>query len=144
MLPRRSTILTLVFDSEYGPRDGGARSLLRWRRRLLYRAGTAEVDLEVRRSKTAGYLRMLGQVTTGQSFPTQVRVDADGPSGRRTSASDDVGQFLFDVLVAGDHRVMVALPHELIIVPLVPVRPCFPFDHADLVAALGLIVPPLR
>src|SRR5215216_1653561 len=63
---RHRTIATLVADRERRPHARGARSLARWRRRLLYQAGTIEVDLEISPSKIAGRLRLLGQVTTGE------------------------------------------------------------------------------
>ncbi len=82
MRPHPPTIATLVYDSECGPRRRPARSLVRWRRRLVYRAGTVEIDLEIGPSRADGYLRVLGQVMTGESSLAQARVTTDGLTGR--------------------------------------------------------------
>jgi len=111
---------------------------------LLYQAGTIELDLEISRSKIAGRLRLLGQVTTGEPSLTQVGVTVEGPSGHLQSETDDLGQFMFERLLAGDHRLTIALAYESIDIPRVPLRPRFPLDHADLVTALGLTIPPSR
>lgn len=142
MRPRPPTIATLMYDSECGPRSVGARSLVRWRRRLIYGVGGIEVDLEIGPSRGAGYLRLLGQVTTGAPGSVVVWVSTDGPTGRVQVEADEVGQFTFDRLLAADYRVTVILSHRVIALPWVPVRPRFPFDHADLATALGLTVPP--
>ena len=55
--------------------------------------------------------------------------------------ADDLGQFAFDGLLAGDHRLALELPHQLVVTPWVPIRPRFPFDHPDLATALGLTIP---
>jgi hypothetical protein len=111
---------------------------------LLYQAGTIEVDLEISPSKIAGRLRLLGQVTTGEPSLTQVWVTAEGPSGHLKSETDDLGQFMFDRLLAGDHQLTIDLAHEVIIIPGVPLRPRFPLDYADLGTALGLTIQPPR
>ena len=92
----------------------------------------------------AGYLRMLGQVTTGEPVSAQIRLTPEGPTGHVHGATDDVGQLRFDPLLAGDYRVTVHLSHRAIVLPWVPVRPRFPLDHADLVTALGLTAPSPR
>src|SRR5215207_6720968 len=87
-LARRRAAAILVHDSEDGPHARGARSVARWRRRLLYQAGTIELDLEISRSKIAGRLRLLGQVATGEPGLTQVGVTVEGPSGHLQSETD--------------------------------------------------------
>jgi hypothetical protein len=111
---------------------------------LVYRAGTVEIDLEIGPSKADGYLRVLGQVMTGESSLAQAWVTTDGLTGCLRVEADDVGQFAFGRLLAADYRVTVALSHRVIVLPWVPVRPRFPFDHADLATVLGLTAPPPR
>jgi hypothetical protein len=138
----RRTIARLVHDSERASRPPGARAVTRWRRRLVYRTGAIEVDLEVGRSTIAGHVRLLGEINAGDASRCQARVTVDGPSGHLDCATDDVGQFRLDRLVAGDHRLTIGLADEAVEIPRVPLRPRFPLDHDDLVTALGLSVPP--
>jgi len=141
---QRRTIATLVYDSERGSHATGTRAIARWRRRLLYQAGAIEIDLEIRRSKIAGRLRLLGQATTGEPRLTPARVTADGPSGHLESETDDVGQFMLDTLLAGDYHLQIGLTNAVIEIPWVPIRPRFPLDHDDLGTALGLPIQPPR
>ena len=136
------TVAAPAYDSERCAGPTGTRALARWRRRLLYRAGRVEVDLQVGRSKIAGRLRLLGQVTTGEPSVSPIEVTVDGPSGHLTRETDDTGLFMLDRLVAGDHHLSIGLVNEVIEIPGVPLRPRFPLAHDDLVTTLGLSIPP--
>ena len=76
---------------------------------LAVSSGTIDLDVEISRSKLPGRLRLLGQVTTGEPSLTQVKVTIEGPSGHLQRETDDLGQFMFERLLAGDHQLTVTL-----------------------------------
>jgi hypothetical protein len=79
------------------------------------------IDLEVGESQLAGRLRMLGQVTAQGPDPARAWAIADGPSGRLEAEIDALGQFAFDGLVSGVHRLEIGLAYELIEIPAVSI-----------------------
>ena len=115
----RRVVAALVYDSGLHPRPAGARAVAVERRRLLYRAGGTEVDLEVGDSLLTGRLRILGQLTAGEASPARAWVLADGPSGRLEAAVDALGQFALAGLVAGVHRLEIGLADERIKIPAI-------------------------
>ena len=113
----RRLVAALVYDTRLQPRIAGARAVVGEYPRLMFQAGGVEIDLEVGHSTIAGRLRMLGQVTAGESELTRAWVIAEGPSGRLETEVDGLGQFSLDGLVSGGHRLEIGLAHELIEIP---------------------------
>jgi hypothetical protein len=83
----------------------------------LFEADGIGIDLEVAQSRIAGRLRMLGQIVAGAPDLTQAWVITEGASGRLESEVDELGQFSFDALVSGVHRLEIGLAYELIEIP---------------------------
>jgi hypothetical protein len=69
----RRLVATLVYDSSLHPRGAGIRAVATGWPRLMYAAHGVEIDLEICPSSAAGRLRVLGQVTTGESEPGRGR-----------------------------------------------------------------------
>ena len=113
----RHVVAALVHDSQHHRQIAGARSVLMQQRRLLFEADGMGIDLEVDQSRIAGRLRMLGQIVAETPDLTQAWVITEGPSGRLESEVDDLGQFSFDGLVSGVHRMEIGLAYELIEIP---------------------------
>jgi len=117
----RRLVAALVCDTRLQPRPVGARAVAAEQHRLLYQAGGTEIDLEVGESQISGRLRMLGQVTAREPDLARAWAVADGPSGRLEAEIDALGQFAFDGLVSGIHRLEIGLDDELIEIPAVPI-----------------------
>jgi hypothetical protein len=113
----RHVVAALVYDSLHHRQFAGARSVLIPQRRLLFEADGIGIDLEVDQSRIAGRLRMLGQIVAGAPDLTQAWVITEGASGRLESEVDELGQFSFDALVSGVHRLEIGLAYELIEIP---------------------------
>ena len=113
----RRLVASLVYDSHLQVRPIGARGAGADHLRLMYQAGGIEIDLEVGESSTEGRLRMLGQITDGDTDLAGAWVIAEGPAGRTETRVDELGQFVLDGLVAGEHRMEIGLPCELIEIP---------------------------
>ena len=115
----RRLVAALVYDNRLQPRPAGARAVAVEQRRLLYRAGGTEIDLEVGQSQVTGRLRMLGQVTAGEPDLARAWVITEGPSGHLETEVDVLGQFSLDGLVSGIHRLEIGLADEVIEIPSV-------------------------
>jgi hypothetical protein len=115
----RRLVAALVYDNRLQPRPAGARAVAIEQRRLMYQAGSTEIDLEVGQSQITGRLRMLGQVTAAAPDLARAWVITDGPSGRLETEVDALGQFSLDGLVSGVHRLEIGLAYELIEIPSV-------------------------
>lgn len=115
----RRLVAALVCDTHLQPRPVGARAVAVEPRRLLYRVGSTEIDLEIGPSQITGRLRMLGQVTASTADLARAWVTSDGPSGRLEADVDSLGQFSLDGLTEGVHRLEIGLVDELIEIPAV-------------------------
>ncbi len=115
----RRLVAALVCDTRLQPRPVGARAVAVEPRRLLYRVGSTEIDLEIGPSQITGRLRMLGQVTAGTTDLARAWVASDGPSGRLEADVDSLGQFLLDGLAQGVHRLEIGVADDLIEIPAV-------------------------
>jgi len=103
----RRLVAALVRDTRLQPRPAGARAGAVAQHRRLYRAGGTEIDLEIGESRLAGRLRLLGQVTAQGPDLARAWAIADGPSGHLEAELDALGQFAFDGLVSGVHRLEI-------------------------------------
>lgn len=115
----RRLVAALVCDTRLQPRPVGARAVALEPRRLLYRADTTEIDLEIGPSQITGRLRMLGQVAANPTDLARAWVVAEGPAGRLETEVDALGQFALDGLAQGVHRLEVGLASGLIEIPAV-------------------------
>jgi hypothetical protein len=113
----RRVVAALVYDNRVEPQLAGVRAVAIEQPRLMYQAAGVEIDLEVRDSRLAGRLRVLGQVTAGDNDLRRAWVAATGPEGRTEGRVDTLGQFSLDGLVTGRHSLEIGLSKELIEIP---------------------------
>lgn len=109
------SLAQLVHDTFATPLAYGIRSRAASGRRLLYRAGDADLDLEVSRGEApAGGLRLTGQVLMPGIPPpsglTAALWSNDSPVAH--ADADALGIFVFDRIPPGLYRLEVCLPAE--------------------------------
>ena len=116
--PWRRTIAALVYDSQRQRPVAGARAVVTTERRLLFETDDLAIDLEVDRDRTTRRLRLLGQIMADQPHRVPAWVIATGASGYLETETDDLGQFALEGLVAGTHRLVIGLTHDVIELPM--------------------------
>jgi hypothetical protein len=113
----RRLAATLVYDSRLQPLTTGVRSPMARLPRLMFTARGMEIDLQIRPSKTAGRIRMLGHVLDEDFEPCTGSVVIESVHGSIGAELDNCGHFTIDGLTPGRHRIEVHLPLALISVP---------------------------
>jgi hypothetical protein len=97
----RPVVAELVHDTKAAAAAPGVRATMSRTRRLLFRAGSTELVLQVGPGRRPPYVRLTGQVLDEGTPIEDVAVELLGPAASAAGATDDDGEFQFVNLPMG-------------------------------------------